>query len=267
MTATQDPPDQAVKVKGVTPNIDVRPVQKRPRKAAPWPLDIYQTAVGKKWVMALTGIGLMGFVLVHMIGNLKMYLGPEGYNDYAEALRGLFHPLFPEHLFLWIMRIGLIAMFLIHMHCAYSLTMMNRRARPVKYSQRDYIAVNWANRTMRYSGVLILVFLAIHLPNLTWGLFPSGAAHPAGAPADVYDDVVATFKIWPLALFYIFCMIGLGFHLFHGSWSIFQSLGLNNPRYNSLRKGFAIAFSLIVVIPNISFPIAVLAGVVNYPGS
>lgn len=266
MTATQDAPGPAA-VKGVTPNIDVRPVQKRPRKAAPWPLDIYQTAVGKKWVMAITGIGLMGFVFAHMVGNLKLYLGPEEYDAYAESLRSLLHPIFPDHFVLWVMRIGLIAMFLIHLHCAYSLTVMNRRARPVKYSRRDYLAVNWANRTMRFSGIWILIFLAIHLPNLTWGLFPSGAAHPANAPANVYDDVVATFKVWPLSIFYIVSMIALGFHLFHGSWSIFQSLGLNNPRYNGLRRGFAVAFSLIVVIPNISFPIAVLAGVVSVPAA
>ena len=109
MTATQDPPDQAVKVKGVTPNIDVRPVQKRPRRPAPWPLDIYQTAVGKKWVMALTGIGLMGFVLVHMIGNLKMFLGKEAdgvyaIDHYGEFLRELFVPLLPRTIFLWLLR-------------------------------------------------------------------------------------------------------------------------------------------------------------------
>src|SRR5262245_56091883 len=103
VTATQEAPDSAVPVKGVTPNIDVPTVQKRRRKRAPWPLDLYQTAVGKKWVMALTGIGLMGFVLVHMIGNLKIYLGKEGYNAYAETLRSMFHPLLPEHLFLWVM--------------------------------------------------------------------------------------------------------------------------------------------------------------------
>ena len=266
VTATQEAPDQAVPLKGVTPNIDVPTVQKRLKKRAPWPLDLYQTAVGKKWVMALTGIGLMGFVLVHMIGNLKMYLGEEGYNEYAEGLRSMFHPLLPDHLFLWIMRIGLIAMFVIHMHAAYSLTMMNRRARPVKYqSKRDYVAVNWANRTMRWSGIWILIFLAIHLPNLTWGLFPPGAEHPANAPANVYEDVIATFKAWggALAIFYIVSMIFLGFHLFHGTWSIFQSLGINNPRFNSLRKGFAYLFTAVVVIGNISIPIAVLAGVVK----
>jgi len=265
VTATQGATDQARKVKGVTPNIDVVPVQKRPQRPAPWPFDIYQTAVGKKWVMALTGIGLMGFVFAHMVGNLKMYLGEEEYNAYSESLRTLLHPIFPDHFVLWAMRIGLIVMLLVHLHAALSLTAMNRRARPQKYSNRDYIAVNWANRTMRFSGVWIVIFLAIHLPNLTWGLFPAGVAHSPGHETNVYANVVTTFQVIPLSAFYIVSMIALGFHLFHGAWSIFQSLGINSPRYNSLRKGFAVVFSLAVVIPNISFPIAVLTGVVSLP--
>jgi succinate dehydrogenase / fumarate reductase, cytochrome b subunit len=265
VTATQEAPDQATPIKGVTPNIDVVPIQKRPRKAAPWPLDLYQTAVGKKWVMAITGLGLMGFVVAHMIGNLKMFLGQAEYNAYSESLRSLLHPIVPDHTVLWIMRIGLIAMFAIHLHAAYSLTMMNRRARPTSYAKRDYVAANWAARTMRWSGILVLAFLALHLPNLTWAWFPSGLRH--NPPADVYFNVVTSLKVPWIAIAYIVGQLALGVHLFHGSWSIFQSLGINNPRFNRLRKGFAYLFTAIVVIPNLSFPIAVLAGVVKLPAS
>ena len=254
MTATQESP-------GLTPNIEVRPVHKRPG-GAPWPLSLYSTAVGKKWVMALTGIGLMGFVFVHMIGNLKMYLGPEEYNAYSESLRTLLHPILPDHSVLWLMRIGLIAMFVIHLHAAYSLTMMNRRSRPVGYqSPRDYLAASWAARTMRYSGILVLAFLLMHLANLTWAWFPSDVTH--GEPTDVYQNVVNSLSVPWIAAAYIVGQLALGFHLFHGSWSIFQSLGANNPRTNGLRKGFAIGFTALVVGCNLTFPIAVLAGVVS----
>ena len=258
MTATQESP-------GLTPNIDVAPVHHRPRGAAPWPLSLYSTAVGKKWVMAVTGIGLMGFVLAHMVGNLKMYLGPEEYNAYSESLRTLLHPILPDHSVLWVMRIGLIAMFILHLHSAYSLTMMNRRARPVGYqAPRDYLAANWAARTMRYSGILVLAFLLMHLANLTWAVFPADVSHgEGGGPTDVYENVVNSLSVPWIAAAYIVGQLALGFHLFHGSWSLFQSLGVNNPRYNGLRRGFAVGFTVLVVGANLTFPIAVLAGVVS----
>lgn len=264
MTATQEAPEKAQPLKGLTPNIDVRPVQKRPRSRAPWPLDLYQTAVGKKWVMALTGAALMGFVFAHMIGNLKMLLGPEEYNHYSESLRELLYPILPKYTVLWGMRIGLIAIFAIHLHSAYSLTVMNRRARPERYSRRDYIAASFAARTMRFSGILLLAFLFTHLANLTWAWFPAGLSHrPIGV--NVYANVVASLKIPWLAAIYIVGQLALGFHLFHGAWSLFQSLGINNPLLNPLRKGFAYLFTVIVVGCNISFPILVLAGVVSTP--
>ena len=256
MTATQDSP-------GLTPNIDVAPVNRRPVTRAPWPLSIYRTAVGKKWVMALTGIAIMGFVAAHMVGNLKMYAGPEEYNAYSESLRTLLYPLLPKHVVLWAMRIGLIVAFALHLHSAYSLTVMNRRARPVRYqSRRDYLAASWAARTMRYSGILVLGFLFIHLANLTWAWFPADVEHPA-QNVDVYANVVASLSIPWLAAVYIVGQLALGFHLFHGAWSIFQSLGANNPRYNGARRGFAVVFTVVVVGANITFPIAVLTGVVS----
>ena len=257
MTATQDAPS-------LTPDITVKPVNRRARQA-PFPLSIYQTAVGKKWVMALTGIGLMGFVAFHAFGNFKMYSGPADYLAYSESLRSLLYPLFPKYLVLWAARIGLITMFVVHLHVAYSLTMMNKRAKPVQYkSKRDYIAANFASRTMRWSGILLLAFILVHIANLTWALFPSGLSHgPNGLYTPVYGNVVATFENVPLSLFYIVSQLALAVHLFHGAWSLFQSLGINNPRYNAARKTFAIGFAVVVAAANISFPLAVLFGAVG----
>lgn len=264
MTATREDPSAARRSHGppLSPDISVAPVNRRPRPA-PFPLNLYQTAVGRKWVMALTGVGLMGFVLAHMVGNVKMYLGREAIDTYSEGLRSLLHPILPDFWALWVMRVGLIVLFTLHLHSAYSLTMQNRRARPVRYqSRRDYIAANFASRTMRWSGIILLAFLVIHLANLTWGWFPSDLQHPHEM-VPVYDNIVASLsKPW-LAAIYIVAQVALAVHLFHGAWSLFQSLGVNNPRYNAARRWFAAGFAAVVCGVNISFPIAVLAGVVK----
>jgi len=236
-----------------------RPITTTPKRKLPFPLDLYQTAVGKKWVMALTGIVLLGYVLVHMIGNTKMFYGPEAYNHYGEWLRDLGEPLFARTQLLWILRIGLTAAFVLHIHAAYSLTVTNRRARPVGYQgDRDYIAANFASRTMRWTGIIVALFLVFHLADLTWG-----TTNPDYVRGDPYNNIVASFERVPVAVLYIVANLALGVHIFHGAWSIFQSLGANNPRLNGIRRPFATAFAAIIVAGNISFPIAVQIGLVD----
>jgi succinate dehydrogenase / fumarate reductase cytochrome b subunit len=236
------------------------PAVNRPhRKDRPWPVEFWSTAVGKKWVMAVTGLGLMGFVFAHMVGNLKMFLGRTEFDEYAESLRKLLYPIAPEGFVLWLMRIGLIVMFGLHILSAYQLTRMNQRARPTKYqSPRDYIAASFAARTMRWTGVIVLLYLLFHLADLTWGWispdFVKGAA---------YDNLVASLEVPWIAAIYIVGNIALGIHLFHGGWSMFQSLGLNSPRYNGVRRAFAAGFAILVAGINCLFPIMVLAGVVD----
>jgi len=229
------------------------------RVRKPWPVEFYSTAVGKKWVMAISGIALMGFVFVHMVGNLKMFLGRAELDAYSEALRELLHPLMPNGWVLWAVRIGLIAAIAIHIHAAYSLTRMNHRSRPTKYqSPRDYIAANFASRTMRWTGVIVGFYIIFHLMDLTLGW-----ANPDFVEGAPYDNLVNSLSRWPVALVYIVSNLLLGVHLFHGSWSLFQSLGLNSPRYNSARRVFAVGFAAVITIPNVLFPIMVLAGVVH----
>jgi len=234
------------------------------RKKKSFLLDIYSTAVGKKYAMAISGIALMGFVLFHMIGNLKMYLGAAELDSYAEFLKKLLYPLAPKGAVLWILRGGLLAMLVLHLHAAWSLTIMNRQARPVKYqSPRDYEVANFASRTMRYSGMIVLSFLIWHLLDLTFGVVNTIGADGTFVRAEVYANVVRSLDRWPVALFYVLANLLLGIHLRHGAWSIFQSLGWNNPRFNSWRWAFATGFAAVVVLGNISFPIAVLAGIVK----
>jgi succinate dehydrogenase / fumarate reductase, cytochrome b subunit len=226
-------------------------------------VDLYGTAVGKKYVMALTGIAMMGFVLAHMIGNLKMYLGEEDLNHYAEFLTRLAYPLAPENTVLWIMRAGLIGALLLHIHAAYSLTVMNRQARSVKYqSARDYQVANFASRTMRFTGVTVLLFLIWHILDFTLGV-TNTLGDGDFNKHEVYANVVRSFERVPVSVFYILANLALGVHLYHGAWSLFQSIGWNSPRFNQWRRIFATAFAAIIVVGNVSFPIAVLAGVVG----
>ena len=224
-----------------------------------WPLEFYRSAVGKKWVMAITGIVLLGFVLVHMIGNLKAYLGPAAMNDYGEGLRDLFEPIFPRSFILWTVRIVLITAFALHIHAAYVLTQMNHRARPENYaSPRDYAAANFASRTMRWSGIIVLLFLAWHLLDLT-----AGSVNPRYVRGDPYNNLVHSFERPAVAILYVVANLALGLHIFHGAWSMFQSLGLNNPRWNLWRRYFAVGFAVLITVGNISMPLLITTGVVT----
>lgn len=232
----------------------------------PWPVEFYRSAVGKKWVMAITGIVLLGYLVAHLIGNLKIFLPPvDGVPEidlYAKALRELLFPLMPHHVVLWIMRTGLIVAFLLHVHAAYALTVMNRRARPTDYSgPRTYLAANYASRTMRWSGVIVLIFVVFHLMDLTWGIQP--AAPEGWEHGQVYANFIATFSRPGVTAFYVLANLALAPHIFHGAWSMFQSLGVNHPRFNPWRRYLAIGLSGFITIGNIIMPLAVLFGLVG----
>ena len=222
-------------------------------------VDFYRSAVGKKYVMAVTGVIMMGFVFAHMVGNLKMYMGAEEMNHYGEFLRALAYPIVPRSGALWILRLALIASLILHVHATYALTMMNRRSRPTKYqSERDYVAATFAARSMRWTGVIVLLFIVYHLLDLTFG-----PANPNFQQAMPYENTIASFKRWPVALFYIVANLALGVHLYHGAWSLFQSVGWNRRRFNPWRRTFATAFAAIIVAGNVSFPLAVMTGVLK----
>jgi succinate dehydrogenase / fumarate reductase cytochrome b subunit len=237
-------------------------------KKRPFLVDFYSTAVGKKYVMAITGIVGILFVIGHMIGNLKVYLGPIAEGDevvydidyYGEFLREIAVPILPRTYFLWGVRLVLIGALLLHLHAAYTLTRLNRKARPVKYqTHRDYQAANFASRTMRWTGIIVLLFIAFHLADLTWGI--GGAEWVRGA---VYFNIDQSLSRLPVAIFYILANIALGIHLFHGTWSLFQSLGWSNPRFNIWRRYLATGVATIVVLGNVSIPIAVQAGIIEF---
>jgi succinate dehydrogenase / fumarate reductase cytochrome b subunit len=223
-----------------------------------WFPDLYRSAVGKKAVMAATGIVLFGFVLGHLVGNLKLYLGPEAINTYADFLRRAGEPVLPAGTLLWSVRLLLILCVALHVDAAWRLTRLSRAARPRPYLSRTRIHTAYASRTMRWGGVIILLFVIYHLLHFTWG-----TVHPSFVPGDVYHNVVTGFQVWWVAAFYVAAQVALGFHLYHGLWSLFQSLGWNHPRFNLWRDGFAHAFAWAITLGNVSFPLAVLGGLVR----
>ncbi|MCB1054718.1 MAG: succinate dehydrogenase cytochrome b subunit [Acidobacteria bacterium] len=225
-----------------------------------WLIESYKSALAKKVVMAVTGIILFGFVLGHMVGNLKLYLGPEALNHYAEALRELGAPLLAHGQALWIARIVLLAAVVLHIWSAWTLTLQNRRARPHAYAKKEVIQATYASRTMRWGGVIILLFVVYHLLHLTFG-----TVHPDFIEGDVYHNVVTGFRVWWVAGFYILANLALGFHLYHGLWSMFQSLGWDHDAYKKARRPFAALFAVLITACNISFPLAVLTGLVTLP--
>ena len=245
----------------------VAPVRPRGREW-PFPLNLYQSAVGRKWVMALTGIGLIGFVIVHMVGNLHVYEGPARMHEYAESLRTIGGGLVPKGGVLWLMRLGLFTMFVVHLHSAITLSRMSGNASEKagrisgakKYEGgRDHVAATYASRTMRWTGPIIALFVLFHLADLTWGWW-LGDDFVSGAP---YHNVAESMGYLPVAIIYVVANIALAWHVFHGAWSMFQSLGVNNPRYNHLRRTLATALAGLILVGNLSFPILTQAGLID----
>jgi len=209
----------------------------------------YQTTIGKKVVMAVTGVMLFGFVVGHLLGNLQFYLGRETMNHYAVALRTM-----PG--LLWAARAGLLLAAILHITASVQLTALKNAARPVGYVKKTAVQATLASRTMMWSGPIVLAFLIFHLLHLTWG-----TVHPDFQELHPYENMVAGFQVLPVAIFYVVAVSFLGLHLYHGVWSMFQSVGVNHPRYTPLLKKFAAYSSILLVLGFISIPIAVATGV------
>jgi succinate dehydrogenase / fumarate reductase cytochrome b subunit len=209
------------------------------------------STIGRKAVMAVTGVILFGFVFVHLVGNLTLYLGPAAINGYGVFLRTLLHGGA-----LWIVRAVLLASVVLHIWSATSLTLDSWAARPRGYRKWEARDSTYASRTMRWGGVILSAFIVFHLLHFTLG-----SAHPDFRPGDVYHNVVAGFQDWPVSAFYVVAMVLLALHLDHGVWSMCQTLGLSShPRYKRWARLVARLFAIVVVVGNCSFPIAVLAG-------
>lgn len=218
-------------------------------------LSLLDTTIGKKVVMALSGLVWFGFALAHMAGNLQVFLGPEVFNGYSVGLHatpGL----------LWTARTIMIVAFVLHVWTALQLVTLSAAARPVDYAKKTRRKASFAGLTMKFSGLTLLFFVLYHLAHFT---FPGVAmgAYEHQHYSMVYSNFVNGFSVpWVVAL-YVAAMISLGFHLYHGSVSLFQSLGINHPKRNAAIRQTAQFVALIITVGNIILPLSVLLGLVR----
>jgi succinate dehydrogenase / fumarate reductase cytochrome b subunit len=219
-----------------------------------------RSSLALKILMAVTGLLLVGFLYAHMIGNLKIFFGPETFDHYAHWLRTIGTPLLPQGWYLWIQRTVLTFAVVAHIVAATILARRARRARPVRYVHRPKIQGSYAARTMRWGGVIILLFVIYHILDLT-----TGTLNPNSAPGQPYANVAADFapERWYVTLFYTLSIVAVGFHLRHGLFSAVRTLGQRTARGERLARGAALVLSVVLVVGYLSVPFAVLTGLVD----
>jgi succinate dehydrogenase / fumarate reductase, cytochrome b subunit len=219
---------------------------------------LWNTMIGKKVVMAITGIALIGFVIGHMLGNLKIFTGAETINAYSRFLREVGTPELEYGQLLWLVRIVLLVCVALHITAAVQLTRMSRAARPIGYTAKRDVETTWGARTMRWGGVLLVAFIVFHLLHFTGGVVGFGAGQFKDLA--VYQNVVAGFAVWPIALFYIVAMGALCLHLDHGIWSMLQTLGWNTARNEATLQTISRVIAIVVFLGFTSVPVAVMTG-------
>jgi len=211
-------------------------------------------------LMAGSGIILVLYVVAHMIGNLKIYLGASPLNVYADWLRRMGEPAAPRTVVLWIARAVLAAAFVIHVVTAVALGRRSRAARRIRYSHPGRVQADVAATTMRWGGLALAGFVVFHLSHFSWGWIHPGYSFVRG---DVYHNMVQGFRVWPITAVYLAAMVALGLHIYHGTWSIFQTFGVNRARVSVWVRRVALGVAVIVVVGNCSIPIAILTRAVS----
>ncbi|WP_027860180.1 succinate dehydrogenase cytochrome b subunit [Marmoricola sp. URHB0036] len=219
-----------------------------------------RSTIALKLMMAVSGIIFIGFVLLHMYGNLKAFSGHDAYNDYAHHLRTFGEPMLPYGGLLWVIRVVLVLSLVVHVYAAVTLWRRAKRARTVKYVVKKNKHSTYASHLMRWGGVTLLLFIVWHLLNFT-----IGKVNVDGGPTnDPYNLLVDSFSVWWLTLIYLVAMAMLGAHLHHGIWSSMQTLGLTNSvRERALAKRIGLVLALIITIGFSLVPVFVLAGVID----
>lgn len=219
-----------------------------------------RSTVALKLSMAVSGFIFIGFVLVHMYGNLKAFAGHDAFNEYAHHLRTFGQPILPYEGLLWITRVVLLGSLIVHVYAAMALWRRAKKARTTPYVMKKSTGANFASRLMRWGGVALLLFIIWHLLNFTVGKVNVSG----GATNDPYNLLVDSFNVWWLTLIYLAAMLALGAHLHHGVWSAAQTLGLTGTAGARMRwKRIALATALVISVGFSAVPIAVLAGVIS----
>ena len=221
-------------------------------------ISLYRTSVGKKFYMALSGAVLIGFLFAHMVGNLKMYMGADAFNHYAEFLREIGYPILPHMVGLWMFRAVLLACVGLHMLSAWQVYTQSKNARGSTYKKEESLSFAYASRTMRWGGVIIATFVIYHILHFT-----VGTVHPEFVHGEAYNNVVIGFQNPLVAGFYIVTLIMITFHAYHGLWSALQTVGANHPKYNPFRRPLALGLALLLLLGFLTVPVGVMAGVLT----
>jgi succinate dehydrogenase / fumarate reductase, cytochrome b subunit len=221
---------------------------------------LYRTSIGKKMLMAGTGALILLWLIGHMLGNLKIWLSAAEIDDYANFLRRMGEPVFPHTVALWIIRIGLTIAFVVHVYLAIDLSVRNRRARQVRYARTAHVQADVPAVTMRWGGLALGLFVIFHLANFTWGWIHPGYRFVRGA---VYANVVANFQVWWLVVIYVAALVALALHVYHGTWSIFQTFGVNSRRWDRLIRRSAATTAAVLFLGFVSVPVGVLVGAIR----
>lgn len=213
-----------------------------------------------KLVMAVSGAVMLGFLVVHMIGNLKLFFGAAAIDEYSAWLRTVGEPAVPVGTVLWVTRVVLLAAVLGHAVSAAVLTRRAHRARPVRYAHRRPVNGSYAARTMRWGGVILVLFVVYHILDLT-----TGTLNPNGVHGAVHDNLVADFALdrWYVTVFYAAAVVALGFHVRHGLWSALQTIGRSSAATQATLKGVALAAAVVLTAGFLSVPFAVMTGLVS----
>jgi succinate dehydrogenase / fumarate reductase cytochrome b subunit len=220
---------------------------------------LHRSTIGKKIIMAVTGVIGLGFVLVHMYGNLKAFSGRAYFNEYAEGLRTVGAPIFAHLHLLAVARIVLLAAVFAHIWAAYSLTQQARAARPAGYTVQKYVQASRASLSMRWGGVAIFIFLIYHLAHFTWGI---PGIHNDFLRGDAYHNLVYGLSS-PLVVIYVVGIVALGFHLYHGVWSAFQTLGLSSDNTEMPIRIFSWAFAMLITLGYLTVPAGIWLGIIH----
>ena len=226
--------------------------------------EFYRTTVGKKVAMAVSGVVLVLFVLGHMAGNLKIFGGIDpatGHykiDDYAHFLRAMGAEMLGHATFLWIVRVVLLGCVVVHALSGIQLARLNRAGKPSKYAVSSYRSANAASRTMLYGGLFLIVFITFHILHLT-----TGTLHGSFVEGEVFDNVYKAFQNPLTTGFYVVAMGCLAAHLYHGTWSMFQTLGVDTPRWNGSIRRMAKVVAVALFIGFSAVPVSILAGVLH----
>ncbi len=221
---------------------------------------LYRTSIGKKMLMAGSGLVILLWLVGHMLGNLKVWLNQKEFDSYAEFLRRLGEPIFPHSVLLWLIRALLTVAFVVHVYLAIDLSVRNRRARQVRYVRTARVQAELPAVTMRWGGLALGLFVIFHLANFTWGWIHPGYRFVRGS---VYANVVGNFNQWWMVVIYVAAMVALALHIYHGTWSIFQTFGVNSRRWDRLIRRSAATVAMVMFVGFVSVPVGVLVGAIQ----